>query len=99
MLAGVPPEAEPEDPDGLLEAKRVLVGRLPELLPEEVVRNELLMNLIGGLIAPDPAGRFPRAEAADLVEQGAVNFHRQLVKGGLASEYMSEIRTWLDDLE
>jgi eukaryotic-like serine/threonine-protein kinase len=99
MLAGVPPEAEPEDLDGWLDAKRAIAGRLSEILPGEVGRNELLMSLIGGLIAPDPAGRFPSAEAADLVEQGAVNFHRQLVKGDLASEYMSEIRTWLEDLE
>ena len=49
------------------------------------------MGLIAGLIAPDPADRFPSAEAADLVEQGAASFHRQLVKGDLASEYGNEI--------
>ena len=57
------------------------------------------MGLIAGLIAPDPADRFPSAEAADLVEQGAASFHRQLVKGDLASEYGNEIRVWLEGLE
>lgn len=99
MLAGAPPTAEPEGPDGWLEAKRALARRLPEILPEEVVRNALLMSLIGGLIAPDPALRFPSAEVADLVEQGAANFQRQLVKGDLASEYGNEIRVWLAELE
>jgi serine/threonine-protein kinase len=69
-------------------------------LPTEVVCNELLMNLIRSLIAPDPMCRFPSAEAADLVkENGAASFHRQLVKGDLASEYENEIRLWLEELE
>src|SRR4051794_30344324 len=74
MLAGAPPPTEPDGLDGWLDARRWLVARLPEILPEEVVRNELLMSLIGGLIVPDLAERFPSAEAVDLVEQGAVNF-------------------------
>ena len=42
--------------------------------------------------------RFPSAEAADLVKDGAAAFHRQLVKGDLASEYDNEIRLWLAEL-
>lgn len=99
MLAGVRPFGSLQDRDQLLAAKRALPERLPELLPEDVVRNELLMSLIHGLIAPDPANRFPSAEAADLVEVGAANFHRQLVRGNLASEYNNEIRVWLEELE
>jgi eukaryotic-like serine/threonine-protein kinase len=57
------------------------------------------MGLIGGLIAPDPADRFPDADAADLVEEGAASFQRQLVMGDLASEYDNEIRVWLEELE
>ena len=57
--------------------------------------NELLMTFCRGLIAPDPMRRFPSAEAADLVKDGAAAFHRQLVKSDLASEYDNEIRTWL----
>lgn len=99
MLAGSPPFAGFTRSADLLEAKKTVVGRLPSMLPEDVVRNEHLMSLIVGLIAPDPADRFPSAEAADLVEQGAANFHRQLVRGNLASEYENEIRVWLQELD
>jgi eukaryotic-like serine/threonine-protein kinase len=99
MLSGAPPFAGLEDPVALLQAKRTIVDRLSTTLPEEVVCNELLMSLICGLIAPDPACRFPSAEDADLVEQGAAGFHRQLVRGNLASEYDNEIRVWLGELD
>src|SRR5207249_3568630 len=99
MLSGTPPFAGLTRLGELREAKRTLVDRLPRALPKEVVRNELLMSLITGLIAPDPARRFPNADAADLVEQGAASFHRQLVKGDLDSEYGNEIRIWLEELE
>jgi serine/threonine-protein kinase len=57
------------------------------------------MNFIRSMIAPDPSRRFPSAEAADLFKEGAASFHRQLVKGDLASEYHNEIRIWLEELE
>lgn len=99
MLAGAPPFAGISGNHDLVLAKKSFVDQLQTTLPEDVVRNELLMNLIVGLIAPDPADRFPSAEAADLVEQGAANFHRQLVRGNLASEYENEIRVWLQELD
>ncbi len=76
----------------------LLAQRLPAILPNEVVCNELLMTFCRGLVAPDPMRRFPSAEAADLVKDGAAAFHRQLIKGDLASEYDNEIRTWLGEL-
>jgi serine/threonine-protein kinase len=99
LLAGCPPFAGATSKRELLEAKRSLAGRLSEILPREVVCNELLMNFCRGLIAPDPMRRFPSAEAADLVKEGAASFHRQLVKGDLSSEYENEIRLWLEELE
>jgi eukaryotic-like serine/threonine-protein kinase len=99
MLSGSPPFAGLKHYRELLEAKRMLVHRLPQILPADVVCNELLMNLLRGLIAPDPMRRFPNAEAADLVKEGAASFHRQLVKGDLASEYENEIRLWLEELD
>jgi serine/threonine-protein kinase len=99
MLAGAPPFAGVSGPEALLKAKRTIVDQLPSILPEDVVCNDLLMNLIRGLIAPAPAERFTSAEDADLVEQGAANFHRQLVRGNLASEYDNEIRVWLEELD
>jgi eukaryotic-like serine/threonine-protein kinase len=99
LLAGIPPISGLTRFRELLEAKRVLPQRLHELLPEEVTVNTLLMKFIRGLIAPDPMRRFPTAEAADMLEEGAAAFHRQLVKGDLSSEYGNEIRMWLLELD
>jgi eukaryotic-like serine/threonine-protein kinase len=99
MLSGYPPFAGLTAYKDLMEAKRFLAQRLPQILPAEVTCNELLMNFCRGLIAPDPNRRFPSAEAADLVKEGAASFHRQLIVGGLASEYENEIRVWLEELE
>jgi serine/threonine-protein kinase len=99
MLSGCPTFAGLTTYRELMEAKRVLAQKLPERLPREVVCNELLMTLIRSLIAADPVYRVPSAEAADLLEGGAAAFHRQLIKGNLASEYETEIRLWLEELE
>ncbi len=99
LLAGRSPFAGIDRLRDLLELKRTLAHRLHEFLPPEVTVNNLLMTFIRGLIAPDPMKRFPSAEAADLVEEGAAAFHRQLVKGDLASEYDNEIRLWLQEVK
>jgi len=56
------------------------------------------MNFCRRLVAPDPNRRFPSAEDADLRQEGAAAFHRQLVKSDLASEYENELRLWLEEL-
>ena len=33
-----------------------------------------------------------------MLQEGAAGFHRQLIKGNLASEYDNEIRLWLEEL-
>jgi len=98
MLAGSQPFAGLTSYRDLLEAKRFLAQKLPHVLPSEVTCNELLMSFCRGLIAPDPMRRFPSAEGADLDKAGAASFHRQLIKGDLASEYDNEIRLWLEEL-
>jgi len=98
MLSGVPPFAGMTTYRELLEAKRCLAQRMHTILPQEVVCNELLMNFCRGLIAPDPTRRFPSAEAADLLQEGAAGFHRQLIKCNLAAEYDNEIRLWLQEM-
>ncbi len=84
--------------DKLLDAKMQLEHWLPDFLPDEVRDNELLLHLCRKLTAPDPAKRFQNAQAADLDRKGAADFHRQLVKGDLASEYETDLRNWLDEL-
>jgi serine/threonine-protein kinase len=72
---------------------------LHEILPGDVVCNELLMNFCRGLISADPMKRFPDAEAAEMVKEGAAAFHRQLVLGNMSSEYPNEIRLWVEELK
>ena len=98
LLSGRPVFSGINDYQELLIAKRTLSDRLPDLVPAEVGRNSLLMSFLRGMIAPDPKQRFASAEAADLVDQGAAAFHRQLVKSDLASEYENDIRIWIDEL-
>jgi serine/threonine-protein kinase len=99
MLSGCAPFGGLTTYRELLEAKITLPQRLANLMPDEVSRNDLLMTFCSRLIAPDPNKRFVSAEAADLVKEGAAAFHRQLIVGGLASEYENEIRVWLEELE
>jgi serine/threonine protein kinase len=82
----------------LIAAKADLDQRLPNMLPPDVSCNDLLLHLCRRLVAADPTRRFPSAQAADLDRKGAADFHRQLVKGDLASEYENDIRVWLEQL-
>ncbi|MBL9080527.1 MAG: serine/threonine protein kinase [Planctomycetales bacterium] len=97
-LSGQPPFAGLKNYTELLEAKRSLPHRLHERLPRDVTVNELLMNLIRGLISADPMCRYPTAEAADVMKDGAAGLQRQLVLGNLSTEYENDIRGWLRDL-
>jgi serine/threonine-protein kinase len=99
LLAGRHTFAGLRDMRDLQEAKRALPMRLNEILPEEVLRCDLLCSFIRGMIAADPVRRFPSAEAAELLKEGAAAFHRQLVIGNLASEYDNDIRLWLEELK
>lgn len=98
LLAGRPIMPRKVTFEKLIEAKQSLPERLHEYLPEDVLRNELLVNFCRSLIAPDPSDRFSNAEDANLKQDGAAAFLRQLIKGDLASEYENEIRVWLDEI-
>jgi eukaryotic-like serine/threonine-protein kinase len=99
LLSGRQAFAGIRDMRELQEAKRVLPLRLHEILPEEVLRCDLLCTFLRTMIAADPVRRFPSAEAAELLKEGAAAFHRQLVIGDLASEYDNDIRLWLEELK
>ena len=98
MLAGRSPFEGLTTIQELRVAKADLTRRLPELLPPEVSRSEMLLHLCRRLVAADPARRFPDALAADLGRKGAADFHRQLIKVDLASEYENDLRVWLEQL-
>lgn len=97
MLSGVQPFAELNTLGELLEAKHMLPQRLTEILPADVVRNELLLDICRNLVAPDPLRRVASAEEAEM--NGAASFHRQLIMCNLASEYENDIRIWLGELD
>ncbi len=99
LLSGQPCFSDTDSLRELLEQKRSLPHRLHEIFPQEVSCNPLLMNFCRGLISPDPSRRFPSAEAAELLQEGAASFHRQLVLSDLASEYDNDIRVWIEELK
>jgi eukaryotic-like serine/threonine-protein kinase len=99
MLAGQCPFEGIDDRDTLLAAKDAFHERLSDILPDEVSSNELLLHLCKKLTSADTDKRFASAQAADLERRGAAAFHRQLVKGDLASEYENDLRSWLEELE
>lgn len=99
LLSGRQPMAGLKTYRELLEVKRALPQKLATILPAEVTCNELLMSFCRGLIAPDPQLRFPDAEAATMLKEGAAAFLRQLVKGDMSSEYVNEIRTLIEELK
>jgi serine/threonine-protein kinase len=98
MLTGSFPFAGCSDGPELVEAKRNMWKKLPNLLPKDVSRNATLVNLLSRMIAPDPADRFSSVEEADLSDEGAAEIERQLVKTGLSSEYDNEIRVLMEEL-
>ncbi|MFK8113285.1 MAG: serine/threonine protein kinase [Rubripirellula sp.] len=99
LLSGMNPFDQGAKLRDLLHSKRELPSRLNQILPKEVLRNELLMKFLLGMIAPDPNRRFPSAEAAEHVDTGAAAFHRQLILSDMATEYTNDIRVWLDELK
>jgi serine/threonine protein kinase len=98
LLSGQRLVAEPTNLAGLIQIKRELPERLSKILPDEVRRNELLMGFIHSMVSPEPARRFPNAEAANLFEHGAAAFHRQLIKSDLSSEYDNDIRVLINEI-
>lgn len=98
LLAGRSLFSPQPDLGEIMQARRGILGHLAEHLPAEVLRNDLLMAFIRGLVHPDPAHRFVSAEEAVTSEFGAAAFLRQLVKGDMASEYQNDMRVWIDEL-
>lgn len=84
----------------LIQAKRDVLERLPALLPlEEFQFSESLIRLLRRLLHPDPRQRFPTAEDAELSDEGAAGFLRELVKSDMSDEYATELRRWIAELE
>lgn len=99
MLSGARPFAGLSYAE-LVEAKQSFLDRLPRLLPpQEFQFSESLIRFLRLLVHPDPAQRFPSAEDAELSDDGAAGFLRDLVKSDMSNEYASELRRWVLELE
>ena len=61
--------------------------------------SERLIPLLRKLVHPDPTQRFSSAEEAELSEEGAAGFLRQLVLSERSQEYASELRQWIAEME
>lgn len=84
----------------LVDAKKNFVEQLPGRLPlDEFAFSEPLILLLRRLLHPDPRKRFPTAEDAELADDGAAGFLRELVKSDLSDEYASELRQWIAEME
>lgn len=84
----------------LLEAKQSVPERLSAMLPlDTFAYSEPLILLLRKLVHPDPAERFASAEEAELADDGAAAFLRELVRSELSQEYASELRQWIAEME
>ncbi len=98
MLSGQSPFGTMTDYASLIRAKQNFADVLPTLLPPEIQQSEALMQLVTGLVSPEPEMRRRMEDAADELQLCAAEFQRELVAGNLSSQYDMEIRLWLDDL-
>lgn len=84
----------------LLEAKNNLIERLPGMLPVDTFPlSDGLIPLLRKLVHPDPTKRFSSAEEAELSDEGAAGFLRELVLSERSQEYASELRQWIAEME
>ena len=84
----------------LVEAKNTMLQRLPAMLPTDTFPySESLIRLLRKLLHPDPMERFSTAEEAELADDGAAGFLRDLVLSELSQEYTSELRNWIAEME
>lgn len=85
------PLGEPE----LLRSKRELPGRLYDILPDHVRKNEQFLALLRRLLDPNPTGRFASAAEAEVGEHGLASLHKQLTLAGKDTEYGRELENYL----
>lgn len=79
----------------LARAKRLIHEQLENYLPDDVLEDSELVELIADMIHPDPDQRFSSPEEAEESQHGAAAAHRRLIRSNLDSDYKNEIRDWL----
>jgi serine/threonine protein kinase len=91
-------EREDMDEEQLLAIKRDLPNRLTQLLPADVLKNQLLVSIIRRFIEPDPARRYTSAVEAEVGHEGLRIVDAQLVRANLDSEYERDLSAYLSKL-
>lgn len=83
----------------LIQQKNSLVDHLGEILPEDIRRNQMIINFLIRLIHPDLSKRFQSAKEAIVNHDGIGEILRSLVRADLASDFDVDIKSWVSSLE
>ncbi len=83
----------------LINQKNTLADRLEKILPEDIRRNQTLINYLIRLIHPDLSKRFPSAKEAIVNPEGIGEILRSLVRADLASDFDVDIKSWVSSLD
>lgn len=100
LISGRNPFAGKRTYDEMVQAKQDLPQQLEEMLPPKLGNKEFLINFCRKLIAVDPNDRFPNAAEAHINQQGAADYHRQLILDNASEniEFEHEIGRWLEEV-
>jgi len=96
ILTGKYPYAATESDKEIIELKEDLWKRKKDLLPPDLARNDLIVELLSKMIAPDPEDRFETMEEVGHVAQ---EIQEQLVKSNMSTDAAMELRYVMEDLE
>jgi serine/threonine protein kinase len=97
LISGRNPFAGKKTYSQMIQAKIDLPDQLEDFIPTGIGNTALLTNFCRRLIATDPAERFHDAYEAHLKQEGAADYHRQLVLESEDNEYEHEIGQWVEE--
>jgi serine/threonine-protein kinase len=97
LISGRNPFAGKKTYNEMIQAKIDLPQQLEDFIPTGIGNTTLLTNFCRRLIATDPAERFHDAYEAHLKQEGAADYHRQLVLESEDNEYEHEIGQWVKE--
>ncbi|MBT3889088.1 MAG: serine/threonine protein kinase, partial [Planctomycetaceae bacterium] len=97
LISGRNPFAGKKTYNEMIQAKIDLPQQLKGFIPTGIGNTALLTNFCRRLIAADPGERFHDAYEAHLKQEGAADYHRQLVLESEDNEYEHEIGQWIEE--
>ncbi|HIA63007.1 MAG TPA: serine/threonine protein kinase, partial [Planctomycetaceae bacterium] len=97
LISGRNPFAGKKTYNAMIQAKIDLPQQVEDFIPSGIGNTALLTNFCRRLIAVDPGERFHDAYEAHLKQEGAADYHRQLVLESEDNEYEHEIGQWVEE--